>query len=260
MIELTKENYLKIKVTGRFTRPQIAGEFGIPEWKLKKWISSNSLGTPRPRIKYPRAFREVTEEASYWAGFLAADGCVDEVGRVRLYLQLSDHPHLQKFAEFVGSNHTLSLNEKRNRCSLEFTCKDMVEDLLRWNIVPRKSILYCPPERVGLLQPFLRGLFDGDGTICESFSNKRSITATLYAGLACSYACRDWLIRVLPLISEKITLKQHERDNHVTITMNTNKSKVFLRYLNENSTQATRLDRKYNLYVKTVVNNDRKTR
>ena len=64
----------------------------------------------------------------------------------------------------------------------------------------------------------------------------------------------------LPEISSEITLKQHERANHVTITMNTNKSISFLSYLYKDSTENVRLDRKYEAYVKTVVNNDRKTR
>lgn len=242
------------------TRPQMAGEFGIPDWKLKKWIATNKLGAKIPKVLNPGAFKEITPENSYWAGFIAADGCVDSKGRIRFYLQLSDHQHLNKFADFVQSDHTISLDETRNRCSLEFTCVEMVADLLKWNIVPNKSIGYRPPDTLQELSSFMRGYFDGDGTICESFSNKNSVTATLYAGLACSYNFRDWLVKKLPEISSEITLKQHKRDNHVTITMNTNKSIAFLNFIYKDSSEKTRLDRKYDLFEKTVLNNDRKTR
>lgn len=259
-MELTKESYLKLKSTGNYTRPQMAGIFGIPDWKLKKWIAAENLGAIRPVVTNKRAFKEETKESAYWAGFLAADGCVDSKGRIRFYLQISDHKHLNMFADFVGSNHLVSLDEKRNRCSLEFTCKEMVEDLKRWNIVPSKSITYCPPSDLKYLQDFLRGYFDGDGTICESFSNKNSVTATLYSGIACSYNFRDWFTDFIALNLPAVTLKQHERENHVTITMNTNKSIEFLTYLYSSSTSTTRLERKYDLYVKTIVNKDRKTR
>lgn len=122
-MELTKENYLKLKESGKYTRPQMAGVFGIPDWKLKKWISSNNLGAKRPTIRNKRAFSKHSNSSDYWAGFLAADGCVDTKGRVRLYLQLSDADHLEKFADFVGSNHVINRNKERNRCSLEFTCR-----------------------------------------------------------------------------------------------------------------------------------------
>lgn len=260
MKELTKENYLELKNSKLYTRPQMAGIFGIPDWKLKKWIAANNLGTKPPTLSKPRAFMEINKESSYWAGFLAADGCVDEKGRVRIYLQLSDSVHLEKFAKFVGSSHKINLDGSRNRCSLEFTCEQMVADLLKWNVVPRKSVEYCPPNNLPFMKDFMRGYFDGDGTICESFSNANSKTSTLYAGVACSYNFRDWFVHHLPEISNEITLKQHERDNHVTITMNTNKSIVFLTYLYEDSTEAFRLNRKYELYLKLVVRKERKTR
>ncbi len=257
-MELNKENYLELRNTGKHTRPQMAGIFGISDSTLKRFISKNNLGKKLPIVKNKTVFREDTEQAAYWAGFLAADGCVDAKGRIRIYLQLSDVAHLEKFAEFVGSSHKINTNEERNRCSIEFTCSSMVADLRKWNIVPRKSVTYTPPENPNHLPHFMRGLFDGDGTICESFSNANSRTATLYSGLVCSYSCRDWFVRFADDLG--ITLKQHERDNCVNITMNTNKSKVFLTYMYEDSSEAIRLDRKYALYVKTVVNDDRETR
>jgi hypothetical protein len=258
-MELTKENYIKLRDTKKYTRPQMAREFNIPDWKIKKWIAAEGLGITRPTLKNPRAFQHETRDSSYWAGFIAADGCVDEKGRVRFYLQLSDHNHLAKFAEFVGSTHKLNLDEKRNRCSIEFTSRAMVKDLLRWSITPRKSVTYTPPTDLAYLRHFLRGMIDGDGTICESFSNVNSITATLYAGIVCSYNFRDWFVPFCNNVLD-ITLKQHERENCVCITMNTNKSKTFLTYLYSNTNEETRLTRKFALYDKIVVQNIRKTR
>lgn len=39
MKELTIENYLELKNSKLYTRP---GLFGIPEWKLKKWITAKT--------------------------------------------------------------------------------------------------------------------------------------------------------------------------------------------------------------------------
>ena len=258
-MELTKENYIKLRDAKTHTRPQMAKVFEVPDWKLKKWVANNDLGIKRPILGKPRAFQFETEYSSYWAGFIAADGCIDEKGRVRFYLQLSDSKHLEKFADFVGSTHKINLNVKRNRCSIEFTCKAMVKDLEKWNITPRKSLTYDPPKDLKFYSHFLRGMVDGDGTICESFSNKASITATLYAGIVGSYNFRDWFVPFCKDILD-ITVKQHERENCVTITMNTNKSKIFLTYLYSDSIEPLRLDRKYDLYHRIVVQDIRKVR
>lgn len=258
IMELNKENYLKLRDSKRYTRPQMAGIFNVPDWKLKKWIATNKLGVSRPQVRNPKAFEEHNPQSDYWAGFIAADGCVDKKGRVRLYLQLSDNTHLSKFADFVGSSHKINLNDKRNRCSIEFTCSRMVADLAKWGIVPQKSLTYVPPDSMRGNPHFMGGWFDGDGTICESFSNKNSRTATLYAGIAVSYPSHEWLVKEWDSLG--INVKAHNRDNHVTITMNTNKSKVFLSYIYKESTEGTRLDRKYALYNSIVVKGNRKTR
>lgn len=258
-MELNRENYLELVNSKKYTRPQMAGIFGIPDWKLKRWIASEGLGRKMPKVRNKRAFQDKScPNANYWAGFIAADGCVDKKGRIRFYLQLSDREHLEKFARFVGSDHKINLNEERNRCSIEFVCRPMAEDLEYWGIYPNKSLTYEPPAQYSN-RHFVRGLFDGDGTICESFSNKNSVTATLYAGLACSYPCRDWFTWYCNN-ALGISLKQYEKENMVTITMNTNKSKIFLEEIYRDTDKEFRLDRKYKLYQDIVVDGIRKTR
>ena len=258
-MEINLENYTKLKEQ-RLKRAEIAETFGIPEWKLKKLIANNGWGKKAPTLSNKRAFSEVTRESAYWIGFLAADGCVDEKGRVRVGLQRSDVSHLYKLAKFVGSTH--KVQERDNRCDLEFSCAEMVADLSKYGIVPRKSIEFHPgPVKLysEFLPEFFRGWFDGDGTICESFSNKASKLATLYTGIACSKPAYPWIVENI-FVPLDISHKIHERDNHMTVTLNTNKSIKLLNWMYSTSTTDTRLDRKYDLYIKTVVNNDRETR
>lgn len=259
-MELNKENYDKLKAQ-KLKRSDIAEKFGITDNNLKYLIAKNGWGKKSPTIKHPRIFKEITKESAYWIGFIAADGCVDDKGRVRIGLQKSDINHLRKFAKFIGSDHKIS-EDKEKRCDIEFTCREMVADLAQYGIVPRKSVTYHPGDLKiyeKYLREFFRGWFDGDGTICESFSNKNSITATLYTGIACSKPSYSWICdHIFNRLG--ISWKVHEKINHMTVTLNTNKSKILLDWMYSDSEQEFRLDRKYDLYVKTVVNDDRLTR
>lgn len=255
-MEITFENYQELKEL-KLTRAQIAARFDIPEWKLKKHIATSGWGKSAPVVGNERFFETFSEESCYWAGFLAADGNVDYKGRVRLMLKYDDILHLEKFRKAIKSTHAISSNtEAYNRCSFEFTNPDMCGMLdVNFNIVPNKTDKYVLPEQVpaGMFRHFLRGYFDGDGSVCESFSNVNSITATLYATFCSgSFQFAERLFRKLNM---ELALGGHLQDfgtgKKWQIKYNTNDAIVLLRYLYTDST--VYLDRKYHIFD-TIVN------
>lgn len=261
-MEITKENYDKLK-SQALKRAEIAQIFSIPDWKLKKIIAKEGWGAKRIRYCYNGCFNSINSNSAYWLGFLMADGCVMDDNRIRLYLQKSDIEHLQKFRKFVNCEHVISYSSKYpNRVSLEFTSIDIANILKTYNIIPRKTLTAIPPEPIvfGKYFPdYLRGLFDGDGTISESFSNKNSRIATLYTGFAIAKQSYNWLDGVLTNIVQ-VSYKKFAKENMYSITLNTNKSKILLKYIYDNSEYANRLNRKFDLYTKTVVMDNRLTR
>jgi transposase len=117
----------------------------------------------------------------YWAGFLAADGCVLDINSskmVTLALAKKDRDHIKKFKAIIGANNPihnhLVKNSKRNsnwndtwKSEIKITSNRLCDDLFRFNVVPRKSKTYTFPEwLVGhdLVHHFMRGYFDGDGS------------------------------------------------------------------------------------------------
>lgn len=68
-MQVTFENYTLLKNTG-LSRADIAKNFNIPEWKLKKLISINGWGTQMPKIVNTNAFDDYNEMSCYWAGYL----------------------------------------------------------------------------------------------------------------------------------------------------------------------------------------------
>lgn len=262
-MELNYNNYLQLKSAG-LKRAEIADKFNLPDWKLKKHIANEGWGVKKPIIANENFFDDYSEESAYWAGFLAADGNVDQKHRVRLMLKYDDIGHLEKFKQAIGSTHAISSNTTTyNRCSFEFTSPHICDILdINFNITPNKTASlvfprHLPPE---VLRHYIRGYFDGDGSICESFSNANSITSSLYATFASG--SKEFSLKLYDYLQKTLNLGGHlqafKDSVKWQIKFNTNDAKSLLNYMYNDC--SIYLDRKYELFVNLVVNDNRKKR
>ncbi len=135
-----------------------------------------------------------TEEKSYWLGFLLADGTLrpKKIGyRIDVNLAKRDYLHLKKLANIfnVGIKFYSSYNKRQNKYysgyNLGFSDKKIWNDLNNKGIVYRKTyknnsskIFNCIPNE--LIRHFIRGYFDGDGTV--GWTKKGGITSC-YMGI-----------------------------------------------------------------------------
>ena len=117
-------------------------------------------------------FDEINEESAYWIGFLMADGCVRDGGRIILALQLRDKEHVVKFRSFLKSNHKIredvELDVERRiypKCGISVTSKRLVERLIYFGVTPRKSHTAKVNDELAFNRHFWRGVIDGDGTV-----------------------------------------------------------------------------------------------
>lgn len=256
-MEINYTNYLEVK--SRCTsRAQIAEIFNIPEWKLKKIITANKWGKPKCIISNMWLFDTYSEISCYWAGFIAADGNVDSKNRIRIMLKYDDLNHLQKFKDELQSTHAISSNTAAySRCSFEFT-SSYIKSALQENfkIVPNKTAVLEFPDKIPeqYMKDYIRGYFDGDGSICESFSNRNSITASLYATFASG--CEEFIINLYNYLRSNLGVNGHlqafKDSIKWQIKFNTNDAKILLHYMYYNS--LVYLDRKYSLYQQIVIN------
>lgn len=116
-------------------------------------------------------------EKAYWLGFLYADGYNSESRKsIRINLQEKDAMHLQKFLNAIdATNHKIcyqnkNMGEKTFKIAyVAITDKKMSEDLARKGCVQKKSLILKFPDEnqvpANLLSHFIRGYFDGDGSI-----------------------------------------------------------------------------------------------
>jgi len=119
-----------------------------------------------------------TEEKAYWLGFFYADGYVSKnSNHIEISLQLSDINHLKKFNKFL--NRTSKIHTNQNRCRISMNCKKLHEDLISKGCIPNKSLILKFPKKDVvsnyLVKHFIRGYFDGDGSIMHR-TNKKYIS------------------------------------------------------------------------------------
>jgi intein-encoded DNA endonuclease-like protein len=148
----------------------IIRELGI----MRTHSESCKLRTRNPTGKKNEDFFETidTEEKAYWLGFLMADGCVNLKAK-RVQLALAETEPLEKFKKSIESNQDIKKYVKKNgdvTYRLDITSEKMCNDLIKYGCVPKKTyILKFPNIQKDLEKHFIRGYFDGDGSI---FFNK----------------------------------------------------------------------------------------
>lgn len=111
-----------------------------------------------------------SEEKSYWAGFIYADGNVSIGSRsIRLSIEISnkDIDHLRKIGYIFNEKIKERTRYGRATCYIKISNVTLGESLIKLGILPNKSheekcdVFEKIPNN--LLNHFIRGVFDGDG-------------------------------------------------------------------------------------------------
>lgn len=141
-------------------------------------LRAHCINTAKDYRKYTlnqNVFKTIdTEEKAYWLGFLYADGYVNDNG-IELALKKNDRSHVEKFQQFLETDIPIKdkvcrLNDKHFISSrLNIACKSLSTDLIKLGCFNNKSLILKFPteEQVPnhLIHHFMRGYFDGDGTV-----------------------------------------------------------------------------------------------
>lgn len=117
-------------------------------------------------------------DCCYWAGFIAADGCVGSPKKncLRVKVKDTDLNHIESFQKSIGYNGNLHFSHKNDSTyvCINIHSAKIVEDLAWFKITKRKSLTLEPPPLNGeQALAFLIGYIDGDGCIrVEKLKNR----------------------------------------------------------------------------------------
>lgn len=140
-------------------------------------------GVNRPRGTVSDADKDYfsvidTEAKAYYLGLLLTDGNVHKMKRntdqyvIQIDLKSDDREIIEKFKAEIHSTNKIRVyqNNNRNECLFGICSTKMAHDLMDKGVFPNKSFeaelnYDIPPE---LFRHYIRGIFDGDGTVFVS--------------------------------------------------------------------------------------------
>jgi hypothetical protein len=139
---------------------------------------------------YPEQFLQ-SKDRYYWAGFIAADGCIKSDTHLDIGLSDKDVAHLKKIHALAGG--TLYTNI-RNRATWDtHQARPIIDFLKTLNITKRKTKTLRPPKNLNEEQSkdFIRGYIDGDGCYTCSWQKRGCFVQVISA---CGTKCMlEWI-------------------------------------------------------------------
>lgn len=243
----------------------LSKEFGISESSVSSYLQRKGVKTRNQtdskRI-YPLNhdyFKKIdTEEKAYWLGFIAADGCVSG-NTFTLTLSSKDEEHLEKFKNLITPTRVLKYYKSKYSpiplCLLTFRSKRFVDNLINWGIVPRKTFLLdkLPNIDKNLIPHYIRGYFDGDGSIVvkkhKHSSKYIGYTFSILGNKSFLEEIQNHLIQACDLTKTKINLCKPKKNKITCQYVKGGNPQVYklLTYLYKDSTIF--LTRKYDKFL-----------
>jgi len=245
-------------------------KYSIDKRRIQKWANENNILRNRASSHRFTEFNQNifdiidSPEKAYWLGFLYADAYNSNTNNtVSLSLQISDLTHLQKLAIFIELPITkityTKTKEDYEYYTLKMYSKHLCETLNKNGCPQAKSFIIKYPEWLlpELTVSFIRGMFDGDGSLCrrENGEWKWSLATTK----ECGESIQQIVLDQLKLI---INLRYISKTNNNTYELESNGNIKVLKlaeWLYKNADKSIRLDRKYQKYLDLIEQQNNRT-
>lgn len=191
-MKITKLPFKKIKKMNDdgINIKEISKLYGTCETTIKKVFKINNLHYKPGKSKSidEDSFDNITSNISYLIGLLCSDGSIDKNG-YGFQICSKDIEIVKSAKEILKSNHKIvkiSSLDRRNgkiydKYNIHFCSKKMTSDLINLGLKNNKSFDCKMPQIPDIyFWDFIRGLFDGDGSI-TSDKNRINYSFTLIA-------------------------------------------------------------------------------
>lgn len=238
----------KYKLTKR-TMPKILQEKGINSRRKNRYILNESY------------FEKCnTERKAYWLGYLYADGFVgdEHYNNIVFSQKLPDKYVIEEFAKDINFTGNIRISQPgaetfenaKPQAVINFSSSKMASDLRKLNMFTKKSMTMeaLPPLKPELMRHFIRGYFDGDGSIYESQRNyyKGHIYYSFHWNIIGTLPFNLKIASLLP-VDSKIQESQTPEMKYLAIHSN-KKIKILYHFLYDDASFF--LERKHEIFLK----------
>lgn len=249
----------------RFTDKNLTSWF-YKTGKLKKKPRYNG---PDRRIQRTKQgvnvdfFKKWSLEMAYVLGYFSADGCMFINPRGSKYVSFTsvDHEILDKVKNILKSEHKLTVKKRRDKhwkdsYTLQIGSREMYQDLIGLGFMPNKALRFrLPPVPKKYMRHFIRGYFDGDGSITYGhFKRKdRNNKMTPYLLTCLSSANIPFLREISKVLKENMGITGgyiDKKGGHLAYSK-LDSTKLF-HYIYTNVGKKQYLERKYTKFQKAL--------
>lgn len=247
--EETLSNLLKINTIKEIAEKLNVSEATIKRYKTKYNLKTNiNIAKQRNSEKHTiykcnkNYFNTIdTLNKAYLLGFLCADGFITDRNEIGIGVSLKDIDVVKFFQQELQSDKPIKIEEDIQYPTAELRIQNyqLVEDIKRYEIVPRKSLILDISKVIQLaklndkqISVFLLGYFDGDG--CISIAHNQTTQKEYFE---------------MNITGTRETIEYYKKyfDNHGTITKRhqDNKNNFTLQMSNNYSTIYNALNKIY---------------
>ena len=248
--------------SGLYSAKDLAAMFNCHSQTI--YSTAKRLGVVLPRSDMRRYkpndhyFKTWSNEMAYVLGLLAADGhvAVTKTGQhiVMINLKESDKElveRIKKFVDYSGPIYSQRKSNGETQAVLTMTSKEMVNDLRVLGLGQNKTHSLVWPNSIydEFVPHFVRGYFDGDGCIFyENSANKDNLLTVNIIGTP---SFIDYLKNQYHIMSGNAHGYIAKKGVVNSMVINGKfAARSFLDWIYKDSTEETRLSRKYNIYQK----------
>ena len=250
-IKTSKKELRKLYINEDLSWKEIALKYGCTKeavWKILKRYGippKNKIHRYKVNLSF---FKKVNEKVAYILGFIYADGYIyRDLTRVRI--KIKDKDLLEKMSKAMNSTYPIK-NDSLKYWYFEISRKSIIRDLLKYKLTPNKSkTMRFPNISKQYIPHFIRGYFDGDGSITSSGNGKSF--RVVFAG---NKNFLDDICNNLRQNGINCT-KPHKEKNIYAFSLSVKNSLLFYRYIYNNATiYMKRKNKRFSKYVIRYVN------
>jgi len=249
-------------------------KFSIDKRRIQKWVEERGLLRDKlEALRFTRFNEHIfdvidTKEKAYWLGFFYADAYnSDKINTFSLSLKDEDYNHLVKLCNFIDLptskiiRYLSNINDKTYpSCSVKMYSKHVCQKMIEHGCPRAKSFIIQYPAwlNTNLDQHFIRGMFDGDGSLSYR-ENSKEWKWSLVSTNECCGAIQKIILSNLGFIVNFHSISKTNNNTYELEQSGNEKILKIMDWLYLNSNEDIRLTRKYEKYLELVNHQNSRT-
>lgn len=216
---------------------ELSLKYKVHRSTIQRILKKNNIKLRKKSPKYSyniKFFSKYTHESCYWAGFILADGCIKRNrNTISIKLSINDINHLYKFKEIIDYNGNIHINNDSTYAYIDISGEWFKNDLIsKFDITPEKTkyITYSSKIPNKYHSSFIRGIFDGDGSVTyyRNTSNKRKLTISILG----TYNLLD---NISKIFHSEININKRTKNKLPKVSKRTGTYSITYAHVNSNS-------------------------